>query len=108
MEQRIDELLSEGKEVPYVFDDDDEIDKKERSIIENSLQKEEVMCDSILEKKYIEQGAKQCPFCNSNDLSSNGYDFKDYVTVIAIVNCEACKRSWLETYTLSTIEFNEL
>jgi len=59
------------------------------------------------QKKYIEDGANNCPFCDSDDIYEgqsgfgNSYAYRN-------INCHDCFGEWTENFSITSIEDNSL
>jgi hypothetical protein len=55
-------------------------------------------------KKYLEDSAA-CPFCRKAEgIESSGKQESESDWISVMVHCTACKKSWWEIYTLSSID----
>lgn len=52
--------------------------------------------------EYLSTGGTKCPFCDSNNISADGYPDPDGREAVAKVHCNACKKRWCEIWTLSS------
>jgi transcription elongation factor Elf1 len=54
-----------------------------------------------MQKRYIETGYNNCPFCGSDDISADHPDTDTCITVD--VECNGCGEEWREEYALTGI-----
>jgi len=53
------------------------------------------------QEEYISAGGTNCPYCGSTDIDGNGVDFDDNEEATEEVECNQCKKRWIDTYELT-------
>lgn len=89
---RLDGVWLEGLEVPE--EEDDEWDCYAYFVIEEVNQHLE---------EALKNNPNNCPYCNSDDLSTSILDGNIDIKVV----CESCKEEWVEHYQLAGVTLNE-
>ena len=54
---------------------------------------------------YLDQHPEQCPFCRSEDIGIlETFDGQNAISLKQSRACNDCKRSWIDHYTLTSLE----
>jgi len=59
-----------------------------------------------LKEKYL-NAPNHCPFCDSDELDSEGPHFHDENQIRVLVSCDNCEASWFDIFTLISVYFGE-
>lgn len=52
---------------------------------------------------YVSSAGATCPYCGSSEIDSDRLQ-ADGDSACAVVQCDTCDKSWLDVFTLTTIE----
>ena len=60
----------------------------------------------LTKEEYVSKKGLYCPHCGSRDLETMDTNTKDN-GIDQTVQCDKCKRTWVENYALVGVDFSE-
>lgn len=95
-------IQSTVEEMEKAFKDVVDLQQVEEAITADKEVPEVVLLTEEQREEYIKNNGQLCPFCSSNDLSTDKLSINDRV-ITEEIECLNCGEEWQDSYTLTGI-----